>query len=232
MRTLTDISPNRDHADLVRVRNGDTAAFAEIVQRHARQAYSIARAILDNHADADDAVQESWLRVWRSLGQFDMSASFQPWLWRIVANTARDLRRRRSIRYTDSLCDDIPTGASEHSETLALREGLSSAMAKLSPRRKEIVVLHDVYGIGHQEIADTLALRVGTVRAELCYARRELREALSDWRRTDDGANTVSRPSGRAGNRVSGHMNGVLSQRGSHANNERVTYFREEVSHA
>src|SRR5688572_11277555 len=59
MRTLTDLSPNRDHADLVRVRNGDSAAFAEIVQRHARQAYSIARAILDNHADADDAVQES-----------------------------------------------------------------------------------------------------------------------------------------------------------------------------
>jgi RNA polymerase sigma-70 factor (ECF subfamily) len=182
MRTQTDISPNHDHADLVRVRNGDTAAFAEIVRRHSRQAYAIARAILDNHADADDAVQEAWLRVWRSLGTFDMSASFQPWLWRIVANTSRDLRRRRSIRYTDSLCDDMPSAKGEHSETIALREGLQLAIAKLSPRRKEIVLLHDVYGIGHQEIADTLGLRVGTVRAELCYARRELRDSLVDWR--------------------------------------------------
>ena len=82
-------------------------------------------------------------------------------------------------------------------------------MAKLSPRRKEIVVLHDVYGIGHQEIADTLALRVGTVRAELCYARRELREALSDWRQLDEPAG--SQPGHQSGTRPSGRSSPVCA---------------------
>jgi RNA polymerase sigma-70 factor (ECF subfamily) len=190
MRTLTDTLLDRDTADVLRVRGGDASAFSDIVQRHARQAYGIARAILDNHADADDAVQEAWLRVWRSLDRFDSTASFQPWLWRIVGNTARDIRRRRVIRNTDSLCDDMPASGSEHAEQIALREGLSAALGKLSARRKEIVLMHDVYGMGHQEIADAIGLRVGTVRAELCYARRELRASLSDWRIPGGGSVT------------------------------------------
>jgi len=158
-----------------------------VVRRHSRQSYIIARSILDNHADADDAVQEAWLRAWRALGQFDTSMKFAPWLWRIVANTARDLRRRRAVRAADTLTEDLLDTADETEEKIALRHGLAAALARLSPRRKEIVVLHDVYGVGHQEIADTLAMRVGTVRAELCHARKELRMALVDWRGVDRG---------------------------------------------
>ncbi len=168
---------------VARARAGDRAAFGELVERYAAPARRIARAILGDADDADDAAQDAFLSALVKLGQFDHRRPFAPWLLRIVANAATDRWRRKTVRRAEPLdaraashdpSPDIVTARRE------LDERLRAALAELPERRRVAVVLFDVEGYGHAEIAAILGIPEGTVRSEVFHARRFLRGRLAD----------------------------------------------------
>src|SRR2546422_1270029 len=100
-----------DEAELAtRARAGDRAAFGRLVERFAPQARRVARAVLQNPDDADDAAQDAFLSALVKLDQYDPRRPFGPWLMRIVANAATDRRRRRAVRPTEPLAPELATG--------------------------------------------------------------------------------------------------------------------------
>ena len=173
-------------ADLVaRTLAGERAAFGVLVERYAPQARRVARAVLGDPDEADDAAQDGFLSALVKLGQYDARRPFGPWLMRIVANAATDRRRRRQVRKVEPL-DPGLVGGGPRPDTEAVRselgEHLRAALAELPPRRRTAVVLFDVEGYSHAEIAEMLGIPEGTVRSEVFHARRRLRALLADWK--------------------------------------------------
>jgi len=173
-------------ADLVaRTLAGERAAFGELVERYAPQARRVARAVLGDPDEADDAAQDGFLSALVKLGQYDARRPFGPWLMRIVANAATDRRRRRQVRRVEPL-DPGLVGGGPRPDAEAVRtelgERLRAALAELPPRRRTAVVLFDVEGYSHAEIAGMLGIPEGTVRSEVFHARRRLRALLADWK--------------------------------------------------
>jgi RNA polymerase sigma-70 factor (ECF subfamily) len=178
--------PAGDEAELVaRSLAGDRVAFGILVERYAAQARRVARAVLEDPDDADDAAQDAFLSALVKLAQYDRRRPFGPWLMRIVANAATDRRRRRRVRRTEPLDPGFVGGGPRpdaEAERAALGERLRTALDTLTPRRRLAVVLFDVEGYGHGEIAQILGIPEGTVRSEVFHARRQLRAQLQDWK--------------------------------------------------
>lgn len=176
----------REEAELVRrTLAGDRDAFGALVDRYAAQARRVARAVLQDPDDADDAAQDAFLSALVKLEQYDPRRPFGPWLMRIVANAATDRRRRRSVRTTEQLDPGVVGGGSRPdvvAERSALSTRLREALAQLPERRRLAVVLFDVEGYTHAEIAGMLKIPEGTVRSEVFHARRKLRTLLEDWK--------------------------------------------------
>lgn len=173
-------------AELVaRTLAGERAAFGGLVERYAPQARRVARAVLGDPDDADDAAQDGFLSALVKLGQYDPRRPFGPWLMRIVANAATDRRRRRNVRKVVPL-DTALVGGGPRPDAAALRSELNdrlrAALAELPERRRKAVVLFDVEGYSHAEIAGILGIPEGTVRSEVFHARRRLRTLLADWK--------------------------------------------------
>ena len=168
--------------DLVqRAKRGDEFAFGQLVERYQRAAYAVALSVTGRHEDAKDAAQESILRALQRLNECRNPERFAGWLMTIVRNQSRNLVRRESLRHTDQ----IPPGArslapapDRVAETSELREMLKEALAVLPEIQRQIVLLHDLEGWKHREIADRLELPSGTVRSHLHFARKALRAAL------------------------------------------------------
>jgi RNA polymerase sigma-70 factor (ECF subfamily) len=177
-----------DTADFLRARAGDEAAFTALANRQRPYARAVAMRLLGSRADAEDAVQEALIRVWNARDSFRADSVFLPWFTRIVTNAARDIARRRAVRHTEQLEDtasELLSTLDDLSETTihrAAADAFASAVTKLPRRRQKIVIMHDVHGVVHGEIAGMLEIPVGTVRAELSYARKQLRVALAEWR--------------------------------------------------
>ncbi len=176
----------QDEADLVaRAVAGDRAAFGALVERYAAVARRVARAVLGNPDDADDAAQDAMLAALVKLDQYDPRRPFGPWLLRIVANAATDRRRRRTVRRAEPLDAGVAGGGPRPditAERRALSERLRQALAELPERRRIAVVLFDVEGYSHAEIAAVLGIPEGTVRSEVFHGRRRLRGLLAEWK--------------------------------------------------
>ena len=175
-----------DEATLAgRALGGDRGAFGELVARYADQARRVARSVLQDPDDADDAAQDAFLAALVKLEQFDPSRPFGPWLMRIVANAATDRGRRRRVRRAEPLDEGLIAGG-QRPDAVAEREVLGArlreALAELPDRRRMAVVLFDVEGYSHTEIGEILGMPEGTVRSEVFHARRRLRTLLADWR--------------------------------------------------
>jgi RNA polymerase sigma-70 factor (ECF subfamily) len=168
-----------------RTREGDPDAFGALVERYMRSAYAVALSVTGRHEDAQDAAQESFLVALQRLDECRSPERFAGWLMTIVRNRARNLVRREVLRDTDS----VPESAQSRSptperdlETLELRRSLQEALAGLTEVQRQIVLLHDLEGWKHREIADRLELPSGTVRSHLHFARKALRGALTALR--------------------------------------------------
>jgi RNA polymerase sigma-70 factor (ECF subfamily) len=164
---------------------GDHEAFGRLVERYAAQARRLARAILGTDEDADDAAQDGFLAALRGLERYDPTRPFGPWLLRIVANAASDRRRRLRVRATDPIPDDSPAreaGPDQVADRNALRGALLAALQQLPVRQRIAVVMFDVEGYSHREIAEVVKVPEGTVRSDVFHARRALRTAMSAWR--------------------------------------------------
>jgi RNA polymerase sigma-70 factor (ECF subfamily) len=184
--TDTPRTDNTDeHSLTAAAQKGDQVAFAMLVRLHQKRAYAVARAIVTVHEDAEDVVQEAFVRAYQALDRFNVGQSFGPWLNRIVANAALDLARRRKVRATDELHESLAGSFRDPGESDELRRRLREALAVLPERMRSVLVLHDVEGFAHAEIGKLLGIPEGTARSDLHHARHRLRGLLRDLRDND-----------------------------------------------
>ena len=167
---------------VVAAQAGSDDAFSALVHLHQRRAYGIVRAIVLSHEDAEDAVQEGFLHAHRALDRFRPDQPFGAWLYRIMANAALDLVRRRKVRDADELPESLPMPFRDPAESGELRARLQRALTQLTDRQRAVIVMHDVEGYTHGEIGRTLAIPEGTARSDLHHARVALRRLLQDLR--------------------------------------------------
>ncbi len=174
--------PEDERALVLSAQRGEREAFSLLVRSHERRAYAVARAIVVNHEDAEDAVQEAFLHAYRALDRFLPDQAFGAWLHRIVANAALDITRRRKVRDADELPETVASPFRDPAESSELRSRLQGALAKLPARQRAVIVLHDVEGFKHAEIGKMLGIPEGTARSDLHYARSHLRGVLGSVR--------------------------------------------------
>jgi len=182
---MPDPSPEDEGAIVSRARAGDRDAFGELVDRYQDAVRRVARAVLHDADEADDAAQDAFLSVLVKLAQYDSARPFRPWLMRIAANVAIDRKRRRQVRQGQPLAPEAHSHEPSpllHAERTALRERLEEALGHLPERYRVALVLYDVEGYSHPEIAEILRIPVGTVRSAVFHARRTLRPLLDGWR--------------------------------------------------
>ena len=172
----------RERELVLSAQSGSREAFAELVRAYQQRAYAVARAIVLDHHDAEDAVQDGFLHAYRALARFRPGEPFGAWLHRIVANAALDLQRRRKVRTAGTLPETIALPFRDPAESDELRRRLTAALEKLTERQRAVIVLHDVEGFRHAEIGETLGIPEGTARSDLHHARATLRRLLSDTR--------------------------------------------------
>lgn len=175
-------SPTPDDGELVRrARRGDERAFGLLVQKYGRAAYAVAYSVTGRREEAEDAAQESFLVALQRLEECRSPERFAGWLMTIVRNRSRNLVRRESLRETDpvplSASTRLPT-PDRDAERSELQAVLRDALDKLPEVQREIVLLHDLEGWKHREIADRLGIPSGTVRSHLHFARKALRDTL------------------------------------------------------
>jgi RNA polymerase sigma-70 factor (ECF subfamily) len=173
----------RAEASLVEaVQAGDHAAFNELVDRHLRRAFAVAYRLLGQRQDAEDIVQDSFLAALTKIDTFEVGRPFAPWLFRIVANRALNLRKSRALRQAEPISasassgGESPMDAAERSER---RQALRRALAQLPEQQRWIVELFEIDGFTSPEIAQMLDIAEGTVRWHVHAARQTLRATLA-----------------------------------------------------
>src|SRR5258706_9897778 len=150
---------------VVRAQRGDSTAFGELVRRHLRMAYTIALAVLRRTADADDVAQDAFVAALERIRDCREPARFSGWLVRIVRNRALNALERRRLR--DSTGEPDPQAAGGAGGDVFARGRLLEALVRLTDVQREIVLLHDLDGQSHAEIAEALGLTEVNCRQHL-----------------------------------------------------------------
>ena len=178
-------SDNMDRSDAELVagaRQGDLDAFAQLVERYRARALRLAYGIAGD--DAEDAVQDAFVKAFRSLSTFRADAALKPWLFTIVANEARNRRRTTSRRARLELRVRGAPSETEGSDEAVIRreerQHLLDAVATLPEHAREVVALRYFAGLSEQETAEVLAVPRGTAKSRLSRALDALRVALAD----------------------------------------------------
>ena len=171
-----------------RVRGGDEDAFRLLVERHSRTIYRAACRVTGNPADADDVVQETFLRAYRALGTFDARASLATWLHRIAVNCALDLidsRKRREGRLADSEALTAVASTSAAPDRVALgsemQRAIAAAMDQLSGNERTAFVLRHFEGVPLEEIGQILGIRLNATKNTVFRAVKKLRQQLQPF---------------------------------------------------
>lgn len=176
---MADAEQAEDVSLLAAVAGGDARAFATLARRHHGRAYALAWRVLNNRADAEDVVQEVFVKLWRGADRFDPTRGrFSGFLSRMVVNQCLD--RRRQLRPVEDL--DVATQiADPHARTDqdAERRALDSVMATLAPRQRAVLALFYLEGYSMVEVAELMATNEKAVESLLSRARAALREKLT-----------------------------------------------------
>jgi RNA polymerase sigma-70 factor (ECF subfamily) len=182
--------------DLVRLaRGGDLGAYDELVRRYQERIYATIYHMTSNHEDANDIAQDSFIKAYQALKTFKGGSSFYTWLYRIAVNKTINFLKQRKNRHHFSL-NDIDFNAENDPDLVALvsdktplrnvglaelQKKLNEALHKLSEPHRMVVVLHDVQGLSHEDIAEIMDCNMGTVRSRLFYARQQLQSYLAEY---------------------------------------------------
>jgi RNA polymerase sigma-70 factor (ECF subfamily) len=180
-------------AVLARARQGDGEAFRALVESHSRSVFRLAYRMTGNEQDAEDVVQESFLRAYRQLGRFESRANFGTWLYRIVANCSVDLMRAKQARHdmtrSESLdaaeqmpAADVP-GPERLAESAEIRARVGDALSALSPLERAAFTLRHYEGRSIDEISRTLGLGTSAAKHSVFRAVKKLRAALAPLQR-------------------------------------------------
>jgi len=175
-------------AVLARARQGDGDAFRALVERHSRSVFRLAYRMTGNEQDAEDVVQDSFLRAYRQLGRFESRANFGTWLYRITANCAVDLMRAKQARHDQSRREsldeaealpaaDLP-GPERLAQSAEIRQRVEEALGLLSPLERAAFTLRHYEGRSIDEIGRTLGLGTSAAKHSVFRAVRKLRASL------------------------------------------------------
>jgi RNA polymerase sigma-70 factor (ECF subfamily) len=178
---LASRAPADEDVQLARnAARGNARAFETLYRRHAGRVHgAILRLTGGRHARAEELTQEAFVRAWQKLPGFRFESAFGTWLYRLAINTAlMDLRSLKNDPVEHGVEEDALPESGAQPFCPAEREELERAVASLSPRARAVLVLHDVEGWKHEEIAAELGMAVGSSKAQLHRARRLLRRAL------------------------------------------------------
>lgn len=176
--------PAHDEPEVVRAAAaGDVAAYEQLYRWHAPRLFAVVwRLCGGQQARAEDALQETFLQAWKALPTFRMDSSVATWLHRLAVNAALMELRARGNQAHDSLDDadlDLPE-MQVHDRCAGTERDLERVLATLPPRARAVLVLHDIEGWKHSEIAEQLQMAVGSSKAQLHRARGLLRARLGD----------------------------------------------------
>lgn len=173
----------------------DTSAYSELVRRYQRKIYALVYNMTSNREDAEDLVQDVFVKAYASLKNFKGDSSFYTWVYRIAVNRTINFLKQRNRRAATSL-DNMDEGVERdpaYVELVArespfrdatiseLQKKLNEALQTLSEKHRAVVVMHDIQGIPHDEIARMLGASQGTVRSRLFYARQQLQNHLKEY---------------------------------------------------
>jgi RNA polymerase sigma-70 factor, ECF subfamily len=180
-RWMTETLPKPDIVS--RAQSGDVAAFRLLYQQHHRQVLRQLRYLVAA-SELEDVLQEVFVQVFRSLPKFERKSSFSTWLYRITIHVAMKVRRKRSRKALE-LVETVPdrpdeqlVSADDQFAASQRHAQVELLLQKLSPKKRAVLVMHDLQGMEAAAIAEVLETNVLTVRTRLFYARREL-EALA-----------------------------------------------------
>ncbi|OQB99504.1 MAG: ECF RNA polymerase sigma factor SigW [Firmicutes bacterium ADurb.Bin099] len=175
---------------------GDASAFGVLVERYQNKAYAISVKIVQNHDDALDCVQDSFIKAFRSLSTFNFQSSFNTWLYRIVTNTSLDLLRKNK-KYQSNIPIEKPLSGDDDDdyfiqiedrkadvENIAISNqtviAVREAISQLSEDLKKVIILFEIEQFSLIEVSDILNIPVGTVKSRLFRAREKLAILLKD----------------------------------------------------
>lgn len=193
--TATDPGEVSDIDLVKRSQAGDTRAFDQLVTRYRGRIYAMTYHLIQNETEAWDLAQEAFIKAWRALPNFKLDAGFYTWLYRIAHNVSYDWLRKKKIQGEGEFDDErtehraaagaetapkgdaAPDAAMRNAE---LGERIQTAIAKLSPEHRQVIVLREVEGLAYEEIAEMIPCSLGTVMSRLFYARKKLQEQLKD----------------------------------------------------
>jgi len=178
--------PDLERELLRKCQAGNARFFEPIVRAYERPGLRVALGMMGNHDDAMDALQDAFVKTWRTLGRFDLRRPFGPWFFRILRNQCRDALRKRKVRFRLEALDERlemrPADPAKGPERLrarkAARERLWRALERLDEDQREVIVLKEIEGFRYGEIARILSIPEGTVASRLFHARRALANVL------------------------------------------------------
>ena len=170
-------------------RNGNEAAFEELVRLYEKRVLALTNRMCRNPEDAAEAAQEAFISAWQGLKFFRGDSSFSTWLYRLASNACVDLLRREGRHQTaagPSLNDEevnidvADTAATPHeaAEQQELRELIEAGLQALSPDHRQVLILREMHQLRYDEIAQSLDIDVGTVKSRISRARKQLRNFL------------------------------------------------------
>jgi RNA polymerase sigma-70 factor (ECF subfamily) len=187
------MAPDVSHL-VAAAKGGDAGAYKELVRATYADAYTLAYRLTGNEEDAQDVVQEAYLRAYKGLKRFRGDAAFTTWMYRITANCASTHLARRAQHQHEALVADDPVvderpdfNPEARLGSAADRELLHAALASLPADMRAVVVLRDVYDLPHEAIAAELGITEGAAKVRLHRARKRLRERLFPLRGENSG---------------------------------------------
>lgn len=190
MERATSLQTQNAAENLERCRRGDLSAFRSLVEEFQGYAFTLAFRVLCNEEEAKDVVQESFIRVWSNISRYDPAVKFTTWMYSIVIHLCYDSLRSKKRRGAAGLGDLDPSllsslSAGDNPERLYSNKELAAVIAalteKLPPKQKIVFVLRDLQELSVHEVSDILHISQGSVKANLVYARKFLREQLTPF---------------------------------------------------
>ena len=181
------MNPDVERELVRKCRGGDPRFYEPLVRAYEPKGLRLALGMMGNMDDAQDALQEAFVKAFRSLGRFDVNRSFGPWFFQILRNQCRDLLRSRKSRFTVEVLDETsfghradegPGSTQRHRERSEARRLLWKGLEQVPDEHREVLVLKELQGLRYQEIATILDIPEGTVASRLYHARRALKDAL------------------------------------------------------
>lgn len=182
---------NEEQILIANVQRGEMAAFQELVEKYKQKVFYMALDMTGNHHDAEDLSQEVFMKVFTAIKDFRGEAKLSSWLYRIAMNTCIDKTRRKHLKLVDideKIYEQATNGKNPEQmmEARATQDQIEQALQKLPPRQRAIFVMRHYNELMLREIAETLGISEGTVKAQLFRAMQRLQKELGPLRSQQD----------------------------------------------